>query len=270
MALTTFHFLDALKKRIEFFFCSEVCLEEDAMAGDEKLIVNTVNPFTIEAMGPDFNTLAIWDEDSTGRLIPGGRQGVETVRVKDIASSGKPTIYLEEPLANDWTVLDGSGASNNVLIARAPDCERIFNVYLGDVRVNVKFPAIVVIPKSKNIRWTWLSGSTDTITADISIYIKDDDTQDAHARSLKFTDALEWVLMSEFHISPTNQIYSFERATGSYVTDIQYGKIQIGSEFIQTSTLTYTMELSVWRSLVAAQGNLVTEFPFPAIKVNKT
>lgn len=273
---TMFSMMQSLKNRILYFFCTESVLVEDAFAGDDVLIVDNVTQFDSPAIRRCLNTILLEDGNTTGRkrpfnvetnqnLIDAGEvdrtyfSGTETAQILDIVNgSGNLTkrIKLEAPLQRDWLV------SDNAKLTRAPNGWKIQNIYLGDIRVNLKYPAIVIIPDSKSIDWTTMSGTTDTITTELMVYIKDDDTEEATEALMKVTDALEWVLMTELHLTPTDAIYVHEKSSRSYVRNVQYSTIRKGDEFIKASTMTWEADLYFWRSLISAQANLDTEFPF--------
>ena len=251
---STFHLLEAMKKRLEFFFLTKSNLTVDASAGDTTITVDDVSQFSTEGLREDFKRVLVWDNNTTGRLIQGGREGADQNVIKDVAAKN---IYLEEPLSKDFLVSDGS------IITRAPAGVRVKDIILGDVRVRAKYPAITIVPRGRAIDFTTFSGTQEKFTIDFMIYIKDDDTQDAMGQMLLLSDALLWILMSNQHIAPTNSTFDFEVTSKAHVRTIDYGTIEKGSEFIKACKLSWEADMYIWRSYISSQNSSLGELPLP-------
>lgn len=249
------YLFEAMKNRIEYFFLEKVNITVDAAAGSRFIKVDSTSPFSVQGISRDFNNVLIWDNTTTGKLIQGGYQGADLNRIENV--SNRTTIKLEEPLTRDFPV------SQCPILVRAPGGVRLRSVILGDVRVRAKYPAITVVPKTKNINWTTMSGTTDKVVIDFMTYVKDDDTQDASLAIYRLTDALEWLLMSNLHIVPLNSRYKFEVTSKATVTNIDYGNVSKGSEFLKASRITWEADQYFWRMFTTAQGNALIEKPGP-------
>jgi hypothetical protein len=247
-----FYLLEAMQQRLEFFFSTQSILVEDALAGDKVVTVDTVEQFGAEGLRKDFKNCLLWDSTTTGKLIPGGFEGADNNIIKDVAAD---KIFLKNPLTRDFLT------SNDAIITRAPAGIKVEKIVLGDVRVNAAYPMISIIPRSKSIDFTTLSGSTDSVKVDFTVYVKDDDTQDAMGRMMKLADSLEWVLMTNQHIYPTNSQYNFETTSKAHVKSVNYGTIEKGSEFIKAATLSWEADMYFWRNYFSAQNSTLGELP---------
>ena len=247
-----YNFTQSIKQRLEFYFLGKVNATASALTGEKKIVVDSTSPFTSQAIIKNLNQIILWDDTTTGKLIQGGYEGAQILSIKDVTDD---TIYFEEPLTRDYLL------SNNPIVLRAPGGERLNSVILGDVRVKAKYPAIIIVPSSVSPNWTTLSGTTDKIVINFIVYVKDDDSEDTTRVLLKITDALEWILRSSLHIPPTNAKYVFERTSKAYVTNISYGTIEKGSEFLKAATITWEGDAYIWQSFITKQGTSLSEMP---------
>jgi hypothetical protein len=247
-----FHFTEAIKNRLSFFFLTKANATADALIGENKIIVDSTSPFTAQSVIRSLDKVIIWDDTTTGKLIQGGYEGAQILTIKYISGT---KLYFEETINKNFLL------SNNPVVLRAPGGSRLNSIILGDVRVKARYPCIAVVPTNVAPTWTTLSGTTDKISIDFIVYVKDDDTEDATGMLLKITDALEWVLRSNLHIAPTNAVYTFERTSKAYVTNIRYGTIEKGSEFLKAASITWEADAYTWQSFITAQGSSPTELP---------
>ncbi len=246
------NFTLSIRDRLKGYFLTRVRITADALIGEKKIKVESTTAFSTQSIIKDLNQIVLWDDTTTGKPIQGGKIGVQFLTVKDITED---TIYFDQPLTRNYLLAD------NPVVLRAPGGERLNSINLGDIRVKPQYPAIVIIPNSLSPQWTTLSGTTDTIKIDFVVYVKDDDSEQATIALMKITDALEWILRSNLHIAPTNAVYTFEKTSKAYVTNVSYGTIAKGNEFLKAATIAWEADAYIWQSFVTAQGTSMLEIP---------
>lgn len=249
--MSMYYILDAMRERLNCFFAARSNFTATGNMGDTFVNVDFTDQFTVEGLREDFKNVIIMDGTTTGRLIPGGREGADANTVNTIT---KQKIFFDKPLTRDFLL------SDNPVVIRAPAGEVVQSVILGDVRVRLSYPAIIIAPRTKTIDFNTFSGTEEKVTIDFIIYVKDDDTQDSTERLLKISDSLEHVLMTNLHIAPTNARYNFEVTSKAHVRSINYGTIEKGSEFVKAANLSWEADMYVWRSYFSRQ-NLIDQIP---------
>lgn len=243
----------AMATRFENFFLTQAILEQDALAGSTEIVINDTSPFTKQAINNSFPEIFLLDSNSSFKLTPTGREGAEIVRVKEIIDDKK--IILQQPLTRDFLVSNKAYA-RRAIISRAGGTsgDLIDKVYIGDVEVIKKFGAISIIPSNKTINWRTLSSTIDKVSIDFVVYVKQGDTEKATESVLILADIVEWILMSNLHIQPIGYKNPWERTNIARVTNVQYGTIAKGSEFLKAATLTWEADMHFFRGYLTQQG----------------
>ncbi len=251
--MSMYFLADAMVNRLKCFFMAQSNLTEDALVGNNFVKVDSTEHFSTQALRRDLNECLIWDDTTIGKPSPaGGFIGADSNSIKGVSND---TIFFEKPLTRNFLL------SNNPIVIRAPAGERVRAIVLGDIKVELKYPAIIVEPRSKSIEFTTLSGTTDTFNLDFIVYVKDDKTQDAVRSLLKITDTLEHVLMTNLHIAPSNSKFAFEVTSKAQVKSIDYGVIPKGNEFMKASRVSWEGDIYFWRSYFSAQNTSGLDSP---------
>lgn len=242
-----------MANRFENFFLTKSFLEQDALTGATEIIVNDTSPFTKQAMNNSFPEIFLMDDDTTFKATATGRAGAELVRVSEVVDDKK--IILQEPLTRDFLASKNSFA-RRAIISRAGGTsgEVVNKIFIGDVEVIDKFGAISIIPSTKTIDWRTLSSTRDKVVIDFVVYVRKSDTEKATEAVLILADVVEWILMSNLHIQPLGYKNRWERTNIARVTNVQYGTIAKGSEFLKAATLTWEADLHFFRGYLTQQG----------------
>jgi len=248
--MSVYFLTQAMIDRLRCFFMAESHFTQTALAGDDEVKVDTTEHFGIQALRKDFKDCLIWDNTTKGRLISTGYEGADANIIKGVSNN---KIFLENPLTRDFLL------TNEPIVIRAPGGTRIRSITLGDIRVELKYPAIIIEPKGKTIEFTTFSGTTETVTIDFIVYVKDDKTQDSTRTLLKVVDTLEFILMTNLHIAPANSTYAFEVTSKAHVKTIDYGVIAKGSEFVKAARLSWQADMYFWRSYFSAQNSSLSD-----------
>lgn len=247
----------AMEERMTELLMGSSELTVDAAAGSKEITVANSELFGLKALNDYYGTVMLKDDNTTGEIgLDGQIEGVEFVKVDHISGD---KVVLQTPLENSWST------ANNALVVRAPNEVIIQDVIMGDVRVETSYPAVCIIPSSKQISWVTLSGTMDAISIDFIVYSRDTDTESGVESVIKLADVIEHILMHNIHINLKDCEYQFERTSKSIVSNVDYATIQKGSEFLQAARLNWKADLYTWRLYVTIQSG-VDEFPVGAPK----
>lgn len=105
----------------------------------------------------------------------------------------KHTLELDRPASHDWRVAD------RAQINRAEGHNYLKFVLLGDQEIIPAYPAITLEAGTKTIEWMTIPGTTDEFTISISTYILDDSSEKSYELMMKYTSAIEEMLMNNLH-----------------------------------------------------------------------
>lgn len=242
----------AVQERMETFLMAESNLTINASTGTNEVTVEDSSLFNYEALNSYYGTVMLKDDDTTGEIgLNGEPEGVEFIKIDNVSGD---RIIFQSNLQRSWTT------AKNAKIVRAPNEVIVQDVIIGDVRVETSYPAVCVIPVSKQIEWWTLSGTHDAVSIDFIVYSKDTDTEKGVESMLKLTDVVEHILMSNLHINVKDCEYKFEATSRAIVSNIDYATIQKGSEFLQASRLSWKGDMYFWRLFVTAQS-VIDPFP---------
>jgi len=244
----------AIHHRMEKFLMASSSLSADASAGAFSLQVEDASYFGFEGLIPKIPYVAIMDDNTTGLpTADAGFEGVELIQVSRVDTDTN-TIFFETALENNWTTAD------NALIQRAPGETIIRKVVIGDLAVINDFPAVCVVPTNESLDWWTMPGGTkETVSIDFMVYVSEGDTETATEDLLKVTSVIKWILMSNLHIQVKGASSVYGVTSKAIVSNIDYGVIQKGSEFLKAGKLTWTGELYVLRDYMYQQSNALYE-----------
>jgi len=158
--------LDSLKKIIYRWVNTEIPLINNVSVGD-----------------------VILDIDNTNRFYPGDviaiTDGIEfefPLVVKGVLDRNK--IVIHSGTNFNWN-------SSNAYVKKSINGQFVQGIYIGDVSIIPKFPAIVINGKSKTSEWTTLESTTEKYEVSISCYVEQANQEDGYRTLLKMVKIVE-------------------------------------------------------------------------------
>jgi len=128
----------------------------------------------------------------------------------------KNTIELDHDAAHDWRVAD------EAQLNKAFGHNYLKYVMLGDQEVIPSYPSITLEGDNKTIDWISIPNTTDEFTVTISVYVLEDNTEESYKLLLKYTSAIEEMLMNDLHpdISALDQDLTNDIAYGDTLVTV--------------------------------------------------
>lgn len=244
-----YHIFIAVKNRIQNLIMASEPLIEDSLVGTNTIKLGDSKNFIWENFNKRYAQVILQDNDSTGRRVSGGYEGMTEYTIIDIDNESNE-LRISGEFEKNWTV------ANNSKIRRSPGGILVKDVRIGDLEVINQFPTICLVPNSKRLEWKTLSATQDTISLDFLVYIEGADTDRATEDMLKVTDVLEYILMTDLHIKPLGAEQEYQVTSHAKINSIDYGTIQKGSQFVKASRITWDADLYHWRGYLTSQGLL--------------
>lgn len=239
----------SIQDRMRKFLTAETTLSSDASIGDTFVNVTDATNFGFEGLNDNVPNIIFMDDNTSGKKIQGGLEGTEPVIVSSVDTDTN-IVTFESPLTRAWTTTDGA------YIQRFPGETVVNRVIIGDLQVNTKYPLICVVPTNETMDWFTMPGGTrETFTIDFMIYVSDGDTESATEELLKLTKVVKWILMSNLHIQVRGADSIYGVTSKAIVSNVDYGVIQKGSEFLKAAKLTWTGEVYMLRDYLAQNDN---------------
>ena len=243
-----YHIFDAMKNRMEELLMPSANLIFDASTGDNVLKVDDASDFNWQGFYAQYPEVAIMDNNSSGRLLPGG--GYQGIDIHNLANAYSNSIVLDSNVEQNWLV------SDNAKVRRSPAGQIVKQVKVGDLAVIQKFPTICVVPDSKAKEWYTLSGTMENISIDFIVYAAEGETEEATLAQLKLADVVEYILDSNLHIAPTGAVEPYQVTSRAICRRIKYGTIEKQSQFIKAAQLTWEADMYIWRGYLTKQGEI--------------
>lgn len=237
----------AIHHRMEKFLMAKTNLASNASSGTRVLNVDDATLFGFEGLNSNVPTIILQNDNTSGDLDDDGNlYSTEFAEVQSVDTDTNEIILLEN-LSSSWLT------SDNATIQRAPGETVVQQVIIGDLAVVTDFPTVCVVPTNESLDWFTMPGGTkETVNIDFMIYTADGDTEDATEELMRLTSVVKWILMSNLHIQEkgTDSVYGV--TSKAIVSNIDYGTIQKGSEFLKAAKLTWTADLYVLRDYMAS------------------
>jgi len=231
----------AIQHRMQKFLMAEATLTANASAGDGSITVDDATLFDFEGLNGHVPTVILMDNNTTGKRLGSGYAGAELIDVSSVDTDTN-IITFSTNLQRNWLT------SATSVVMRAPGSTVVKKVVIGDLAVIKQFPTICVVPTNETLDWFTMPGGTrETVTIDFMIYAEEGDTETATEEVLRLTEVVKWILMSNLHIQERNADSVYAVTSKAMVSNIDYGMIQKGSEFLKAVKLTWTGELYMQR-----------------------
>jgi hypothetical protein len=246
-----YHIFKAVKNRLEDLLMAEAFLSEDSLTGTSRIKLTNTSNFNWQNFNKKYPEIIMQDNTPacTGRVISGGYEGMPSYNVQSINNSSNE-IVVNSTFEKDWTV------ANQSKIRKAPSGILVKDIRIGDLQVVQVFPTICVVPTSKRIEWKTLSGTKDNIGIEFIIYVEGADTERSTEDMMKITDMVEYILMTNLHISPVGADKDYQVTSHAMINSIDYGVVQKGSQFLKASRISWEADMYLWRGYLTAQGEL--------------
>jgi hypothetical protein len=141
------------------------------------------------------------------------------------------TITLSAAVDGDLTV--GS------YVKRTPNWQEIKRYMLGDPAVIEAYPAICIVPSSKENTWQTLTGTKDHKTLNIIAHVIDDNQENSTITCSRIAEDIEDLLMGDLHLKISGRdVSGYNRTYNSFVTGIQYAYSNKG-QFLKSAQITW-------------------------------
>jgi len=238
-----------VKERLARYLMADTTLGFDVSAGDRTItLADNFKSFGFESLNDLYPTIGLMDDNTDGSPDGlGGFIGIDLIDLTDVDTS-TGVVTSQSEILNNWT------QANGTIVQRAPAGVFVKRVVIGDLSIITDYPTVCVVPTNKTIEWSALHTSIDRVSIDIMIYTESGDTEQGTIDMLKLTDVVEWMLMSNLHLTVENAVNPYEVTSAAMVKNIDYGVVQKGNEFLKVSKIIWEGELHKTRDYLP--GNL--------------
>lgn len=96
----------------------------------------------------------------------------------------KTTIQLNTPTNFAWN-------TSNAYVKKSIAGQFVQGIYIGDVSIIPKFPAVVINGKSKSSEWTTLESTTEKYEVSINCYVEESTQENGYRALLRMTNIIE-------------------------------------------------------------------------------
>ena len=225
----------SMRNRIKAFFQASTFTSETA---------NPATPMIIKVQNARYFRVYISMKDMPQVLIKDKVTGeVFKCKVKE-ANSLDNTLTLKDPLPKVLNM--GS------LVKRAPNYEEVGDILLGDPDVISKYPAICVVPTSKDLEWMTLTGTTENFNLSIIVHVKEDNQENSTISQLRIAQDLEDMLMADLHMDIQGRDYpeQYNKTYNSMVKSVDFG-YSMKNEMLKSAKITWFGSEFWWRTYLA-------------------